>query len=60
MPETLSEKNRSCRKKSVIKKSRFPKKRKSALLIEYAMKNNLAAVDEVIFIEVILELIYRN
>lgn len=59
MPETLSEKNRSCRKKSIIKKSRFPKKG-NRFLIEYAMKNNLAAVDEVIFIEVILELIYRN
>lgn len=52
MPETFSEKNRSCRKKSVIKKSRFPKKG-NRFLIEHAMKNNLAAVDEVIFIEVI-------
>lgn len=48
MPETLSEKNRSCRKKSVIKKSRFPKKKEIGFLIEYAIKNNLAAVDEVI------------
>ena len=52
MPETFSEKNRSCRKKSVVKKSRFPKK-EIGFSIEYEMKNNLAAVDEVIFIEVI-------
>lgn len=59
MPETFSEKNRSCRKKSVIKRADFRKK-EIGFSIEYAIKNNLAAVDEVIFIEVILELIYRN
>lgn len=52
MPETFSEKNRSCRKKSVIKRADFRKK-EIGFSIEYAMKNNLAAVDEVIFIEVI-------
>lgn len=60
MPETLSEKNRSCRKKSVIKKEPISEKKEIGFSIEYAMKNNLAAVDEVIFIKVILELIYRN
>ena len=59
MPETLSEKNRSCRK-SVIKKEPISEKKEIGFSIEYAMKNNLAAVDEVIFIKVILELIYRN
>ena len=53
MPETLSEKNRSCRKKSVIKKEPISEKKEIGFSIEYAMKNNLAAVDEVIFIEVI-------